>query len=79
MSSEEKIVPITRGERRPKQQECFAVIVGRTRVDVGIEPAQLIRRRPAAVVELVNPQGHTDGTPSAPASTPSNEPRESNQ
>ena len=72
MSSEEKIVPITRGERGPRQQECFAVIAGRTRVHVGIEPARLIRRRSAAVVELVIKQRHTDGTPNAPASTPSN-------
>ena len=33
MSSEDKIVPITRGDRTPKQG-CFAVIAGSTRVDV---------------------------------------------
>jgi hypothetical protein len=71
MNSEEKIIPITRGARRPKQG-CFAVIAGTTRVDVGIEAAQPVRRRPAAVVQLVSKQGRSDAT-GAPASKESSQ------
>ena len=65
MNSKDKIIPITRGESRPKQG-CFALIVGRARVDV--EPAQPVRRRPAAVVQLVKKPGGTGVTPDTPAS-----------
>ena len=64
MGSEERIIPITRGERKPKQGS-FAVIAGKTRVDVAIEAAQSIRRRPASLVELVKKQGHSGATPNA--------------
>ena len=71
MNSQDKIVPITRGRRRPKQG-CFAVIAGSTRVDVGIEAAQPVRRRPAGVVQLVSKQGRSDAT-DAPASKESSQ------
>jgi hypothetical protein len=53
MSSQDKIVPITNGDRRPKPG-CFAVIVGKTRADIRVGPAQPVG--PATVVELVNKQ-----------------------
>ena len=63
MSKEEKIVPITSGRGKP---DCasFALIMGRTRVDIGIKPAQPVRRpQPATVVPLVRPQQRTGATP----------------
>ena len=62
MSNQEKIVPITSGRGKP---DCasFAVMVGRTRVDIGIKPAQPVRRpQPATVVPLVRPQRRTGVT-----------------
>ena len=67
MNSKDKIIPIAQGENRPKQG-CFALIVGRTRLDLCIQPAQPVRRRPAAVVQLVKKQGGTGVTPDTPAS-----------
>ena len=77
MSSEDKIVPITRGHRTPKPG-CFAVIVGSTRVD--IDTSQRVRRRPATVVQLVRQQGRTGTLPEGRVSNPtSNNPEESTQ
>src|SRR3954469_4821972 len=56
MSSEEKIVTITRGRRKPNCAS-FAVIAGSTRVDISIKRAQPARHQPATVVPLVRPQG----------------------
>jgi hypothetical protein len=78
MGSKKDIIPITRGERKPKQG-WFAVITGSTRVDIGIEPAQPLQNVSPAVVELINKQCHTEGTPDAPASNRINNSRESNQ
>ena len=61
MSSEDKVVPITRGDRRPKQR-CFAVIAGSTRVDVSIDATQPVRRQPATVVQLVRPEAGEGAT-----------------
>ncbi len=57
MSSKNKIVPITQGNRRPKQG-CFAVIVGSTRVEVSIDPHQPAKG-PAEIIELDKRQPHT--------------------
>lgn len=79
MSSKDKIVPITIRETKPKQGS-FALIVGPTQVDISIEPAKPVRRRPAAVVKLVKKQGGTGVTPGTPAShRVSNNPKESSQ
>ena len=67
MSSKDKIVPITSGETKPKQGS-FALIVGPTQLDISIEPAEPVRRRPAAVVQLVKKQGGTGVRPQTPAS-----------
>ena len=79
MSSKDKIVPITSGETKPKEG-WFALIVGPTQVDISIEPAKRIRRRPAAVVQLVKKQGNGGVTPDRPASNRvSNNLKESSQ
>jgi hypothetical protein len=79
MSSKEKVVPITRGERRPNQ-ECLALIVGPTRLDFGFEPAQPVRRRPATVVQLVNNRGRIAGvTEPAACNRMSSNPEESSR
>ena len=77
MSSKDNIIPITSGETKPKQG-FLSLIVGPTQVDIGIEPAKRVPRRPAAVVQLVKKQGRV--TPDTPRShRVSNNPKENNQ
>jgi len=77
MSSEDKIVPITRGDRTPKPG-FVSVIVGSTRVD--IDTSQRASRRPATVIELVRQQGQTGAKPEERVwNRPATTRRESNQ
>ena len=67
MSSEGKIVPISRGHGTPKPG-FLSVIVGSTRVD--IDTSQRASRRPATVIELVRQQGQKGAKPEERVSNP---------
>jgi hypothetical protein len=58
MNSDDKVVPITRGQRKPNHH-AFAVTVGSTRVDgaIDVRPTQRGGSKPATVVELRGPTG----------------------
>jgi hypothetical protein len=70
--SEQKVVPITRGHRRPKPG-WITIIVGRTRVDLCIDPRQRVRRPPAAIIELASQKSRTDTEPDKAHPIPTNQ------